>query len=255
MSQFAQYPSLQDKVVFVTGGGSGIGASIVSHFCEQGARVYFVDLADGPSRALVEEIGQRGDPPPVFRHCDLRDIATLQNIVREVTDETGVIDILVNNAAHDERHKIEDVTLEYWEDRMQVNLRHQFFTIQAALPGLRQAGEASIVNMGSASWHAGQGGMPGYTSAKAGVEGLTRGLARDLGPDRIRVNCVIPGWVMTERQKRLWLTPEAEADLLKKQCLKDKIQPADLARMVLWLAAADSRACTAQSYIVDSGWL
>src|SRR5699024_9185589 len=131
-------PSLKDKVVFVTGGGSGIGASTVSHFSEQGARVYFVDLAEEPSRALVEEIGQRGDPAPVFRHCDLRDIDTLQTIVRDVTAETGAIDVLVNNAAHDERHKIEDVTVEYWEDRMHVNLRHQFFTVQAALPGLRQ---------------------------------------------------------------------------------------------------------------------
>lgn len=255
MSQFAQYPSLRDKVVFVTGGGSGIGAAIVSHFCEQGARVYFVDVADEPSLELVEEIGQRGDPAPVFRYCDLRDIAKLQQTVQDVAAEAGAIHVLVNNAAHDERHKIEDVTLDYWEDRMHVNLRHHFFTVQAALPALRQAAGASIVNMGSASWHVGQGGMPGYTSAKAGVEGLTRGLARDLGPDRIRVNCVIPGWIMTERQKQLWLTPEAEADLLKKQCLQDKVQPADVARMVLWLAAADSGACTNQSFVVDGGWL
>lgn len=255
MSNFARYPSLKDNVVFVSGGGSGIGASIVSSFCEQGARVHFVDLADEPSQALVEAIRERGDTPPVFKHCDLRDIDKLQAIIRGVTDEAGAINVLVNNAAHDERHKIEDVTVEYWEDRMHVNLRHQFFTIQAALDGLRKADRAAIVNMGSASWHIGQGGMPGYTAAKAGVEGLTRGVARDLGPEGIRANCVIPGWIMTERQKELWLTPEAEADLMKAQCLQSKIEPAEVARMVLWLAAADSSACTAQSYIVDGGWI
>lgn len=255
MAQFAQYPSLRDKVVFVTGGGSGIGGAIVEQFCEQQARVHFVDIAEEASQQLVESIRDRGHTAPTFHRCDLREISQLQELIRETAEQTGHLDVLVNNAAHDERHKVEEVTLEYWEDRMHVNLRHQFFAAQAALPFMRQAGSGSIVNMGSSSWHIGQGGMPGYVTAKAGIEGLTRGLARDFGEYGIRVNCVIPGWIMTERQKKLWLTPEAEKELMKKQCLKEKVQPADVARMVLWLASDDSRMCSNQNYVVDGGWI
>ncbi|MCS4503636.1 SDR family oxidoreductase [Arhodomonas aquaeolei] len=252
----ARYPSLEGRTVFVTGGASGIGGSVVEHFCAQGATVHFADVAEEPAQRLVGSLRERPDHrTPVFHHVDLRDVDRLQGAIRESAADAGGLDVLVNNAAHDERHAVEDVTLEYWEDRMHVNLRHQFFAAQAALAPMRARGGGSIVNVGSSSWHVGQGGMPGYTTAKAGVEGLTRGLARDFGPDSIRVNCVIPGWVMTERQKSLWLTEEAEADLMNKQCLKEKLQPHDVARLVLWLSADDSRMCSNQNFIVDGGWI
>jgi NAD(P)-dependent dehydrogenase (short-subunit alcohol dehydrogenase family) len=251
--QFATYPSLRDRVVFITGGGGGIGAAHVSHFAAQGARVAFVDIADAASVSLVAEVEAAGHPAPFFQHCDLRDIDALRTSIARTAERLGPITVLVNNAAHDERHKLEDVTVEYWDERQAVNLRHQFFAIQAVAPMMRAAGGGSIINFGSVSWRNRQGGMPAYTTAKAAVEGLTRGMARDLGPDAIRVNCVIPGWVMTERQLTLWLTPEAEADLLRNQCLREKLVPDDLARMVLWLAADDSRLCTGQMWIVDAG--
>ena len=255
MSTMASYPSLRDRVVFVSGGGSGIGASIVEHFCAQGSKVTFVDIAEADSRALVESIAAKGDPAPLFTPCDLRDIEALQAAIRETAERLGPITVLVNNAAHDERHAVDDTTVDYWEDRMQVNLRHQFFACQAVRQGMAEAGGGSIVNFGSISWHLAQGGMPAYTTAKAGIQGLTAGLARDFGPQKIRVNCVIPGWVMTQRQIDKWLTPEGEADLMKAQCLKEKVYPEDLARMVLWLAADDSRMVTCRNFFVDGGWL
>ncbi len=254
MNEFAQYPSLQNRVVFISGGATGIGASLVEHFARQGAKVAFVDLQADAGRALADSLAAEGHPEPLFLPIDLRDIAALQSAVAHVGERLGPIGVLVNNAAHDERHKIEDVTVAYWDDRMQVNLRHQFFAAQAVLPMMRAQGGGAIINMGSVSWHIGQGGMPAYTAAKAAIEGLTRGLARDLGPDRIRVNCVIPGWIMTQRQVDLWLTPEAERELMVAQCLKEKVYPADVARMVLWLAADDSRLCTSQTWVVDAGW-
>ncbi len=251
--QFARYPSLRDRVVLVTGGGSGIGAAEVSHFAAQGARVAFVDIADEPSRALAARLKDAGHAEPFFQHCDLKDIDALRAAIAEVGRKLGPITVLVNNAAHDQRHKWQDVTPEYWEDRLAVNLRHQFFAIQAVAPMMQKAGGGSMVNFGSVSWHALQGGMPAYTTSKAGVEGLTKGMARDLGPDGIRVNCVIPGWIMTERQVSLWLTPEAEENLMRVQCLKKKLVPDDVARLVLWLASDDSRMCTAQLWVVDAG--
>jgi NAD(P)-dependent dehydrogenase (short-subunit alcohol dehydrogenase family) len=239
----------------VTGGGSGIGASIVEHFCAQRARVAFVDIERAASEALVAAIAARGQPAPVFLPCDLRDIAALQAAVAEARRRLGPVRVLVNNAAHDERHTIERVTPEYWDDRMAVNLRHQFFAAQAVAPDMAAAGGGSIVNLGSTSWVVGQGGMPAYLTAKSAVAGLTRALARDLGPQNIRVNCILPGWIMTERQVRLWLTPEGEAELLRRQCLKRKLLPEDVARVVLFFAADDSGACTSQSYIVDGGWV
>jgi NAD(P)-dependent dehydrogenase (short-subunit alcohol dehydrogenase family) len=253
MNEFANYPSLRGQVVFISGGATGIGATLVEHFHHQGARVAFVDLQEAAGHALAATLTAGGEGP-LFLPCDLRDIPALQQAIAAAADRVGPITVLVNNAAHDERHRIEDVTVEFWEDRMQVNLRHQFFAVQAVAPMMRAAGGGSIINMGSVSWHVGQGGMPAYTTAKAGIEGLTRGLARDLGPDRIRVNCIIPGWVMTQRQLDLWLTPEAERELMQAQCLKEKVYPADIARMTLWLAAADSRLCTAQTWVVDAGW-
>jgi D-xylose 1-dehydrogenase len=249
----AVYPSLRERVVFSTGGASGIGAEHVTQFAAQGAKVAFVDIADDAANALVDRIEAAGHPVPLYRRCDLKDIAALHATIAEVGRQMGPITVLVNNAANDQRHKFEDVTVDYWDERMATNLRHQFFAIQAVAPMMRAAGGGSIINFGSVSWHSLQGGMPAYTTAKAAVEGLTRGMARDLGPDRIRVNTVIPGWIMTERQVTMWLTPEAEANLMQVQCLKEKLVPADVTRMVLWLAADDSRMCTAQLWVVDAG--
>jgi len=252
--RFASYPSLRDRVVFVTGGGSGIGASIVEHFCAQLANVAFVDIDDKASTALVARIEAAGARTPRFVRCDLRDVAALQAIVRRVGDELGPITVLVNNAANDDRHKAMDITLDYWNDRIAVNLRHQFFAAQAAYPQMKSAGGGSIVNFGSISWMNSEGGYNAYTTSKAAVHGMTRGLARDWGVDRIRVNTVVPGWVLTQRQIDLWLDAAGERQLFENQCIKEKLYPPDIARMVLWLAADDSRMCTAQNFIVDAGW-
>jgi len=255
MIRIASYPSLESRVAFVTGGGSGIGASIVEHLCAQRARVAFVDVNRLASEALVKTIEERGHPAPTFLPCDLRDIPALQSAIVEVKTRLGPIRVLVNNAAHDERHTIERVTPEYWDDRFAVNLRHHFFAAQAVAPDMAAAGGGSIINFGSTSWLVGQGGMPAYLSAKAAIAGLTRALARDFGPMNIRVNSIVPGWIMTERQVTLWLTPEGEQELLRRQCLKRKLYPEDVARVVLFFASDDSAACTSQSYIVDGGWV
>jgi NAD(P)-dependent dehydrogenase (short-subunit alcohol dehydrogenase family) len=252
---FAIYPSLRDRTVFITGGASGIGAAEVTHFAAQGAKVAFVDINDEAGAALTETIRQSGHPEPFYQHCDLKDIASLRSAIHDAGEKLGPITVLVNNAANDQRHNWADVTVEFWDERMATNLRHQFFALQAVVPMMREAGGGSIINFGSISWHTNHGDMPAYTTAKAAVEGLTKGMARDLGPDKIRVNTVIPGWVMTQRQLDLWLTPEAEANLMKVQCLKEKVFPPDLARMVLWLASDDSRMCTAQMWVVDGGRL
>jgi NAD(P)-dependent dehydrogenase (short-subunit alcohol dehydrogenase family) len=254
MSELAIYPSLKERVVFVTGGGSGIGEAIVEAFCEQGSKVTFVDIAREASEALVERIAGRGHAQPRFVHCDLRDIAALQSAIARTGESDGPIRALVNNAANDDRHDFSKVTVAYWDDRMAVNLRHQFFACQAVHPQMKAAGGGSIVNFGSVSWMNNEGGYPCYTTAKAAINGLSRTLARDFGPDRIRVNTVIPGWVMTERQMRLWLDAEGERQIRELQCLKDKVYPIDLARMVLFLSSDDSRMCSAQEYIVDGGW-
>ena len=242
---FASYPSLQGRRVLVTGGASGIGAAIVSHFTGQGSAVTFLDLDEAGGSATASRTGAS------FIPCDLRDIPALQACI----SSAGPFHVLVNNAARDDRHKLEQVTPEYWDERMATNLRHQFFAAQAVAPGMIAAGAGSIVNMGSISWRLGEGGMPAYTTAKAAVEGLTRGLARDLGPHGIRANTVLPGWIMTERQKTLWLTPEADAERAKGQCIPDQLGPDDVARLVLWLAADDSRMCTNQRWVVDGGWI
>jgi D-xylose 1-dehydrogenase len=215
--------------------------------------VAFVDIADDAAQALIGRIRESGHEAPFYQHCDLKDVAALQATITEVGRRLGSITVLVNNAANDQRHRFEDVTVEFWDERLATNLRHQFFAIQAVAPMMRASGGGSIINFGSVSWHSLQGGMPAYTTAKAAVEGLTRGMARDLGPDRIRVNTVIPGWIMTERQITLWLTPDAEKNLMQVQCLREKLAPADVTRMVLWLASDDSRMCTAQLWVVDAG--
>ena len=255
MSNYAIYPSLKDRAVFVTGGGSGIGASIVEHFCAQGSKVAFVDIAREASEALVKTIAGKGLPAPLFMECNITDIPALQKAIVEAKQKLGPIRVLVNNAAHDQRHAIDTVTPEYWDERYAVNLKHQFFAAQAVYKDMAAAGGGAIVNLGSTSWVVGQGGMPCYTSAKSAVAGLTRALARDFGPLNIRVNCILPGWIMTERQLTLWLTPEGEEELMKRQCLKRKLVPADIARTVLFFAAEDSGACTNQNYIVDGGWV
>jgi NAD(P)-dependent dehydrogenase (short-subunit alcohol dehydrogenase family) len=252
---FASYPSLRDRVVLVTGGASGIGAEEVTHFARQGAKVAFLDIADNEAARLLQVLRLEGLPPPLYLPCDLKNIAALQATIAEIGRRLGAITVLVNNAANDQRHNYEDVTVEYWDERMATNLRHQFFAIQAVAPMMRAAGGGSIINFGSISWHTNNGGMPAYTTAKAGIEGLTKGMARDLGPFGIRVNTVIPGWIMTQRQIDLWLTPDAEEQLIRAQCLKTKLVPADVARMVLWLASDDSRMCTSQLWVVDGGRL
>jgi NAD(P)-dependent dehydrogenase (short-subunit alcohol dehydrogenase family) len=255
MPENAIYPSLKDRAVFVTGGGSGIGASIVEHFCAQGSKVAFVDIAREASEALVKAIAGKGLAAPLFIECDITNIEALQKAIATAKQKLGPIRVLVNNAAHDQRHPIDTVTPEYWDERYAVNLKHQFFAAQAVYKDMAAAGGGSIVNLGSTSWVIGQGGMPCYTSAKSAVAGLTRALARDFGPLNIRVNCILPGWIMTERQLTLWLTPEGEEELMKRQCLKRKLVPADIARTVLFFAADDSGACTNQNYIVDGGWV
>ena len=253
--EFAIYPSLRDRVVFVTGGASGIGAEEVTQFARQGARVAFVDIAGDAAAALCGALRDGGFPEPFYQHCDLTDIEALRSAIAAVGRRLGPVTVLVNNAANDQRHAWQDVTQAFWDERMATNLRHQFFAIQAVAPMMKAAGGGSIVNFGSISWHTNRGGMPAYTTAKAAVEGLTKGMARDLGPDGIRVNTVIPGWIMTQRQIDLWLTPEAERDLMRAQCLKEKVYPVDVARLVLWLASDDSRMCTSQLWVVDGGRL
>jgi NAD(P)-dependent dehydrogenase (short-subunit alcohol dehydrogenase family) len=255
LNDFARYPSLEGRVVFITGGGSGIGASLVEHFSAQGSSVAFVDIKGKESLALAAGIEEAGGPKPLFIPCDLLDIEALRLAIAQTADALGPIRVLVNNAAEDTRHDVGEVTVEYWDGRMAVNLRHQFFAAQAVAGQMKAAGGGSIINFGSISWMFGQGGMPGYTTAKAAVLGLTRGLARDFGPDDIRVNTVSPGWVMTERQIDMWLDEAAEKMIGERQCLKDKLSPPDVARMVLFLAADDGRMCTAQNFIVDAGWV
>lgn len=254
MEQMANYPSLKGKRVFVTGGGTGIGEAIVQAFVEQGATVAFVDIAKDASEALCLRLGQGGRLAPVFRYCDITDIPALQRTMAELAAQLGDFDVLVNNAANDQRHDIQDVSLDYWNERIAINQRPMFFTSQAVLPGMKKKGGGSIVNFSSMSWHAKGAGYPVYATTKAAVIGLTRSLARDLGPFGVRVNTVTPGWVMTQRQVDLWVNDEAEIEIKKAQCLPGKLMPDDIARMVLFLGADDSKMCTAQDFVVDAGW-
>jgi NAD(P)-dependent dehydrogenase (short-subunit alcohol dehydrogenase family) len=227
----------------------------VEAFVDQGSRVAFVDIDEKASNDLVAAMKAQYGVAPLFIHCDITDIPALQASVERVGKELGDIAVLVNNAASDTRHKWQDVTPEYWDERVAVNLRHQFFTIQSVVPQMQRLRGGSIINFGSISWKIGQGGMPAYSASKAAVHGLTRSTARDLGVYKIRVNTVLPGWVLTERQKKLWLTPEADKDRERAQCLKDGVMPMDLARMVLFLASDDARMCTSQEFTVDGGWI
>ena len=251
---YAHYPSLKNRVVLVTGGATGIGESFVRHFASQGSRVVFFDIQDEPGRLLAEDLARQSCPRPDYLHCDLTDVAAMQAAVAQVLAKHDRIDVLVNNAANDQRHKTEEVTPEYWEQSMAVNLRPQFFMIQAVAPAMKAAGSGSIINMSSISWLIPSTGLPVYIAAKSAVVGLTRTLAHELGPAGVRVNAVLPGAIVTEKQKRLVYTPEYQAEIMANQALKREIQPEDVARLVLFLAADDSCAITNQSYIIDGGW-
>ena len=255
MKQLAKYGSLQGKRVFITGGGSGIGESLVAEFAAQGALVAFVDIAVEASEALCRRLAEAGLTAPLFRHCDITDIPSLQAVMAELADKLGDFDILVNNAANDQRHQAQDVTLEYWNERIAINQRPMFFTCQAVFEGMKRQGGGSIINVSSISWHMKSGGYPVYATTKAAVVGLTRGLARDYGAHNIRVNTVTPGWVMTQRQIELWVDEAAEAEIKKSQCLPSKLMPQDIAAMVLFLASDDGAMCSSQEFIVDAGWV
>lgn len=251
-SAFATYPSLRDAAVLVTGGASGIGMEIVRAFAGQGSRVAFLDFDETNGARLAAELQATGAQVR-FESCDLRDIDALRRAVAAVAEAHGPARVLVNNAARDDRHRWEEVTPAFYDERIATNLRHMFFAIQAVAPGMIAADGGSIINLGSDSWWRAGGGFPVYTTAKAAVHGLTRGMARDLGPHRIRVNTLVPGWTMTERQKQLWVTPDKLAAQLAAQCLPDPLEPVYVARMALFLASDDSAMCTANNYMVEAG--
>lgn len=249
----AIYPSLSGKRVLVTGGGSGIGEAMVEAFAAQGSQVAFVDIATASSEALVDRLNGKARHKPLFRYCDLRDVDAVRQVVAGIEDDLSGIDILINNAANDDRHSIQAVTPDYWDERIAVNLRHLFFAAQAVIPGMRRAGGGAIINLGSISWHLALNDLVLYQTAKAGIEGLTRALARDLGSDGIRVTTIVPGNVQTPRQLQ-WYTPEGEAEIISAQCLKARVQPGDVAALALFLASDDARMCTGHEYFVDAGW-
>jgi D-xylose 1-dehydrogenase len=239
----------------ITGGGSGIGASIVEHFALQGAKVAFLDVSEEPSKLLTRSLAATCPHAPLFVRCDLTDIPALQQALEHIARQIGPPRVLINNAGSDDRHNFAEVTPEYWDQRIAVNLKHQFFAAQAVAPMMKAAGGGSIVNMSSIAWMIPTPNLSVYEIAKAGVVGMTRALAHELGDDGIRVNCVLPGAILTERQQRLWRSPEYEREVLGKQCIKRNILPEDVARLVLFLAADDSEAITSQSHIIDGGWI
>ncbi|MEG3088916.1 SDR family NAD(P)-dependent oxidoreductase [Sphingomonas sp. PB4P5] len=249
----ARYPSLQNKSVIITGGASGIGAGLVEAFVAQGARVGFVDIANDEGEALALRLAADARHAPLYRHCDLTDLDQVAAAMQAFEIALGGVDILINNAANDDRHTIDDVTPAVWEDRLNVNLRHQFFAAKAVIPAMKQAGGGAIINFGSISWHLALPDLVLYQTSKAAIEGLTRALARDLGRSNIRVNTIVPGNVQTPRQER-WYTPEGEAEIVAAQCLDGRIQPSDVAALALFLASDDARMCTAHDYFVDAGW-
>ena len=251
----ARYPSLSGRVVFVTGGGTGIGEHLVRAFCDQGSAVAFVDIKEVESRKLCGEIESQSGRAPLFIPCDLRNIEALRDAVEETRQTLGNIAVLLNNAADDTRHDFAEVTPQYWDDRMAVNLRHAFFAAQAVYPHMKALGHGSIINFGSMSWMAKQGGMPGYTTSKAALHGMTCGLARDFGGENIRVNTLVPGWVMTQRQLDLWVDEEAEKTIDTNQCLARRLMPDDIANAAMFLSADDSAMITGQSFVVDGGWV
>lgn len=248
----AVYPSLAGRKVIISGGASGIGEGIVEAFVRQGSAVAFVDVLDDEGQALVRRLAD-ASIAPIFARCDITDSTEYASEIDRLIAQLGGCDVLINNAANDDRHKLEDVTPAYWDQRIAVNLKHQFFAAKAVIPAMRTAGRGAIVNLGSISWHLGMADLAVYQVAKAAIEGLTRSLAREVGRDGIRVNTIIPGNVQTPRQLQ-WYDPEAEADIVAGQCLEGRIQPFDIAAMALFLASDDARLCTAHNYWVDAGW-
>jgi NAD(P)-dependent dehydrogenase (short-subunit alcohol dehydrogenase family) len=255
MNGMAIYPSLENRVVVVTGGATGIGEATVEAFAGQQAQVAFLDIQDEAAGKLIERIEGSGGKTPVYYRCDLANIESLQGVVAEIVARFGTVDVLVNNAGNDARHTVEQVSPQSWDDTMAVNLKHQFFMTQAVVPAMRRAGRGAVINMSSISWVIPSTNVPVYVTAKAAIVGMTRTLAHELGGDNIRVNCVMPGAIVTERQKRLWLTEEYKAEILKRQALKRLIEPEEVARLVLFLASDDSSAITNQSYVIDGGWV
>jgi NAD(P)-dependent dehydrogenase (short-subunit alcohol dehydrogenase family) len=251
---WAVYPSLKGQRVFITGGATGVGAALVAAFAAQGAKVAFVDVDDQHSAELVASIQAQGHEPVWSHHCDVSDVAALQAVIAQAQHDLGAFSTLVNNVANDDRHTLESVTPDYWDERMAVNLRPAFFAIQAVVPGMRGLGGGSIINLGSTGWQNKSSDYPCYAIAKSAVNGLTRGLAAKLGADRIRVNTVSPGWIMTQRQLTKWLNAQDVVKIRQGQCIPDLLQASDVARMVLFLASADSAMCTAQEFKVDAGW-
>ncbi len=252
---FASYPSLRGRVVVVTGGASGIGEAIVEAFATQGAQVAFLDVQDAAAQQLVKRLEAAEFTKPAYYHCDLTDVDALQATVSTIVQRFGTIDVLVNNAGNDTRHAVADVTPAYWDQCIAINLKAQFFMAQAVIPAMRKAARGSIINMSSIAWAIPSTGLPVYVTAKAGIVGITRTLAHELGADHIRVNCVMPGAVTTDRQNRLWLTEEYVAEILARQALKRMIAPEEVARLVLFLAADDSAAITNQNCVIDAGWI
>ncbi|WP_404415782.1 SDR family NAD(P)-dependent oxidoreductase [Brevundimonas vesicularis] len=248
----AIYPSLRDRLVVVTGGGSGIGAGFTEAFARQGARVVFFDIAEADSKALEASLSELS-PAPTFRQCDLMDVSALQTCLAQIVAEHGPIDVLINNAANDDRHTLAEVTPDYWDNRINVNLRHLYFAAQSVVTGMREQGRGVIINLGSISWHLGLPDLSLYETAKAGIEGMTRALARELGGDGVRVVCIVPGNVQTPRQMK-WYTPEGEAEIVAAQCLPGRLQPQDVAALGLFLASDDARLMTGHEYFVDAGW-
>lgn len=251
-----QYPSLKDKVVFISGGASGIGAGLVEAFCRQRAKVAFVDTLENEAAEFIERLGNmEGCYQPKFYFCNLIDIEKLQSIIEQVKTDLGPVSVLINNAADDARHDFAKVTREYWDERIAVNLRHAFFAIQAVHSHMKELGGGSVINFGSMSWHECQGNMTCYTTSKGGIEGMTRGLARELGADHIRINTLVPGWVMTDKQLKYRVDAATRTKIESSQCLKGRLLPEDIASMALFLASDDSKMCTAQNFIVDGGWI
>lgn len=254
-SQYAIYPSLRNRRVLITGGATGIGESFVARFAEQGARVAFFDIQDEAAATLCARIAAEGHPVPIYIHCDLSSLDALRASAAQAIEALGGLDTLIHNAGNDLRHSIGEVTSELWDNLMQVNLRHHFFLTQAALPALRQSPAASILHMSSIAWMIPSTGLPAYVAAKAAIVGLARTMAHELGPEGIRVNCILPGAIVTEKQRRLWLTPEYSAKILAAQSLKRHLVPDEVVRMALFLAADDASGITGQNHIIDAGWV
>lgn len=253
MSSFASYPSLVDRAVLISGGATGIGAAFVTHFAQQGARVAFLDIDEKGASALYKTLPDVRHTP-VFLPCDVTDVQALRKSITDASSKIGAISVLINNAANDRRHRLEDTTPEEFEQSVAVNLRHQYFATQAVVPGMRELGGGSIICLGSTGWMIKNAGYPMYAMAKSAVHGLVNGLARELGKDRIRINALVPGWVITDKQRELWLDETGEREIQQKQCMPGYLQADDLARAALFLGADDSRMCTGHDFIVDGGW-